>query len=83
MKPKRYPYLGKLRIIKKDLSRFVRLGDIAFNKDLVKYIQVIRQVAPNQTIIFLRIPKPFLAHEEKEIRVPLKIVDVVKILNQP
>lgn len=82
MKPKRYPYLGKLRIVKKDLPRFVRLGDIAFNKDLVKYIQVIRQVAPNQTLICFKLPKPFLAYEETQVRVNLKIEKVVNIFNQ-
>ena len=81
MKPRRYPYLGRLKLIRQTLPRFVLLGNTAFNSDLVKYIDTMRQGAPNQTIIYFKIPK-FLSHEEKHVRVPLKIDEVVKILNR-
>lgn len=81
MKPKKYPYSGKLKLIRQTLPRFVLLGNAAFNSNLVKYIDTIKQVAPNQTIVYFKIPK-FLSHGEKYVRVPLKIGEVVKILNR-
>lgn len=81
MKPRRYPYSGRPKLIRQALSRFILLGNIAFNSDLVKYIDTMRQGAPNQTIIYFKIPK-FLSHEEKHVRVPFEISKVVKILNQ-
>jgi hypothetical protein len=81
MKPRRHPYSGRPKLIRQALPRFVLLGNIAFNSDLVKYIETMRQGAPNQTIIYFKIPK-FLSHEEKHVRVPLEISEVVKILNR-
>lgn len=81
MKPKKYPYSGRPKLIRQELPRFVLLGNTAFNSDLVKYIDTMKQGAPNQTIIYFKIPK-FLSHEEKYVRVPLKIAEVVKILNR-
>lgn len=81
MKPRKYPYSGRPKLIRQALPRFVLLGNIAFNSDLVKYIDTMRQGAPNQTIIYFKIPK-FLSHEEKHVRVLLKIDEVVKILNR-
>lgn len=81
MKPKKYPYSGRQRLVRKEMPRFVLLGNIAFNSDLVKYIDTMRQGAPNQTIIYFKIPR-FFSYEEKQIRVPLPLIEVVKILNQ-
>ena len=81
MKPCKYPYSGRPKLIRQALPRFILLGNVAFNSDLVKYIDTMRQGAPNQTIIYFKIPK-FLSHEEKHVRVPLKIDEVVKILNR-
>ena len=81
MKPCKYPYSGRPKLIRQALPRFILLGNVAFNSNLVKYIDTMRQVAPNQTIIYFKIPK-FLSHEEKDVRVPLKIDEVVKILNR-
>lgn len=81
MKPCKYPYSGRPKLIRRALPRFILLGNVAFNSNLVKYIDTMRQVAPNQTIIYFKIPK-FLSHEEKYVRVPLKIDEVVKILNR-
>ena len=81
MRPKKYPYSGRLKLIRQALPRFVLLGNAAFNSNLVKYIDTIKQVTPNQTIVYFKIPK-ILSHEEKYVRVPLKIGEVVKILNR-
>lgn len=81
MRPSKYPYSGRPKLIRQALPRFILLGDIAFNSDLVKYIDTMRQGAPNQTIIYFKIPKMF-SHEEKYVRVPLEIDEVVKILNR-
>ena len=81
MKPCKYPYSGRPKLIRQALPRFILLGNVAFNSNLVKYIDTMRQVTPNQTIIYFKIPK-FLSHEEKYVRVPLKIDEVVKILNR-
>ncbi|EPV90389.1 hypothetical protein [Streptococcus agalactiae] len=82
MKPKRYPYLGKAKLIRKELPRFVRLGDVAIKYNTIKYITEIKQVAPNQTMIFLRVPDLFLNFEKKEIRVRNRIGNVIDLLNQ-
>lgn len=82
MKPRKYPYSGKIRIIKKELPRFVRLGDFAFNSNLVKHIDKIRQVKPNEMLIRFKIPKFFMTYEEETFKVRLEIDKVVKILNQ-
>lgn len=81
MRPRKYPYSGRPKLIRRALPRFILLGNVAFNSDLVKYIDTMKQVAPNQTIVYFKIPK-FLSHEEKHVRVPLKIDEVVKILNR-
>ncbi|RSJ88307.1 hypothetical protein D8792_09790 [Streptococcus cristatus] len=81
MRPRKYPYSGRPKLIRQALPRFILLGNIAFNRDLVKYIDTMKQVAPNQTIVYFKIPK-FLSHEEKHVRVPLEIDEVVKILNR-
>ncbi|MEC4576841.1 hypothetical protein [Streptococcus dysgalactiae] len=82
MKPRKYPYSGKIRIIKKELPRFVRLGDFAFNSNLIKHIDKIRQVKPNETLIRFKIPKLFMTYEEETFKVRFEIDKVVKILNQ-
>ncbi|WP_165737643.1 hypothetical protein [Streptococcus dysgalactiae] len=82
MRPRKYPYSRKIRIIKKELPRLVRLGDFAFNSNLVEYIWEIRQVRPKETLIRFRIPKLFMTYEEKTFKVRLGIDKVVKILNQ-
>lgn len=81
MKPKKYPYSGRPKLIRKELPRFVRLGNIAFNSELVKHIEVIREVSPKQTLVCFKIPKLFTV-EEHQVRVHLRIDEAVKILNQ-
>lgn len=81
MRPRRRPYNGKIKFVKKDLPRFIQLGDMAIESGLVDYITTMRMVGNNETIIHLQIPK-FFAYEEKQIRVRLALWKVVKILNQ-
>lgn len=81
MKPKRYPYSGKLKLIRKELPRFIKLGDIALKSELIKHIEAIVFAGKYQTRVVLKIPR-FFNHEEKVIMVHLNIDNVVKILNQ-
>ena len=81
MRPRRRQYNGKYKFVKKDLPRFIQLGDIAIESGLVDYINTMRMVGNNETIIYLQIPR-FFAYEEKQIRVRLALWKVVKILNR-
>ena len=82
MRPKKYPYSGKTKIVRKETPRFVRLGDVAINSNTIKYITEIKQVAQNQTLLFLKVPGPFLTFEKREIRVRNSVGNVVNLLNQ-
>lgn len=81
MRPKKYPYLGKVKLIRKELPRFIQFADIAFESGLINHIKTMRMESNKKTIIFLQIPK-FFAYEEKQIRVRLPLWKVVEILNQ-
>ncbi|CAM3215426.1 hypothetical protein [Streptococcus pluranimalium] len=81
MKPKKYPYSGKAKLIRKELPRFIKLGKIALKSELIEHIEAIAFSGNYQTRIVLKIPR-FFNREEKVIMVQLNIDDVVKILNQ-
>ncbi|HEO3953258.1 TPA: hypothetical protein ACG17D_001513 [Streptococcus agalactiae] len=81
MKPNKYPYSGKLKLIRKELPRFILLGYSAFESGLIEHIQEMRQVGANETLIICKIPR-FFAYEEKQIRVRLPLWKVVEVLNQ-
>ena len=81
MRPKRRPYTGKIRIVKKEMPRFIQLGNIAIDSKLINNIEMFEWVGPNETVIHLKIPK-FFAYEEKQITVQLKLGEVLKILNR-
>lgn len=81
MKPKRRPYTGKIRIVRKEMPRFIMLSYTAFDSSLVDRIDTMVQTGINETIITFKIPR-FFSYEEKQIRVPLPLTEVVKILNQ-
>lgn len=81
MKPKRRPYTGKIRIVRKEMPRFIMLSHTAFDSSLVDRIDTMVQTGINETLITFKIPR-FLSYEEKQIRVPLPLTEVVKILNQ-
>lgn len=81
MRPKKYPYSGKARIVRKEMPRFIVLGYVALEIGLIKHIQEMRQVGANETLIVCKIPRLF-TYEEKQIRVHLTLSKVVEILNQ-
>lgn len=41
MKPRKYPYSGKAKLIRKELPRFIKLGNIALKSELIKHIEAI------------------------------------------
>lgn len=81
MKPRKYPYSGKLKLIRKELPRFVQLGDHAIASKLIDKIETLKWINPMETVICLKIPKLF-AYEEKHIRVQMNLRKVVEVLNQ-
>nr|DAS09215.1 MAG TPA: hypothetical protein [Caudoviricetes sp.] len=81
MKPRKYPYSGKARIAKKEMPRIIVLSYVAFDSSLVDRIDTMVQTGINETLITFKIPR-FLSYEEKQIRVPLPLIEVAKILNQ-
>lgn len=81
MKPKRRPYTGKIRIVRKEMPRFIMLSYTAFDSRLVNHIDTMVQTGISETLITFKIPR-FFSYEEKQIRVPLPLIEVVKILNQ-
>ena len=81
MKTKKYPYSGKARIVRKEMPRFIMLSYTAFDSRLVDRIDKMVQTGINGTLITFKIPR-FFSYEEKQIRVPLPLIEVVKILNQ-
>lgn len=81
MRPRKYPYSGKARIARKEMPRIIVLSYIAFDSSLVDRIDTMVQTGINETLITFKIPR-FFSYEEKQIRVPLPLIEVVKILNQ-
>ncbi|HEM3554430.1 TPA: hypothetical protein U1B62_000929 [Streptococcus suis] len=82
MKPKKYPYSGRQRLVRKEMPRFVKLGSVALCKKTIDSIEGIRSENSYITVLILKIPKPFLSYEEKIIKVRLPFDEVVSILNQ-
>lgn len=81
MRPRRRPYTGKIKIVKKEMPRFIMLSYTAFDSRLVNHIETMVQTGARETLITFKIPK-FFAYEEKQIRVNLTLYEVVKILNR-
>lgn len=81
MKPKRRPYTGKIRIVRKEMPRFIMLSYTAFDSNLVDRIDTMVQTGISETLITFKIPR-FFSYEEKQIRVPLPLIKVVRIPNQ-
>ncbi len=81
MRPRKYPYSGKARIARKEMPRIIVLSYIAFNSSLVDRIDTMVQTGINETLITFKIPR-FFSYEEKQIRVPLPLIEVAKIINQ-
>lgn len=81
MRPKKYPYTGKAKLIRKELPRFIQIADIAFESSFINHIKTMRMASNRETIIYLQIPKLFV-YEEKQIRVRLPLRKVVEVLNK-
>lgn len=81
MKPRKYPYSGKLKLVRKELPRFIMLKNVAFDSGLIEYIDTMQQLGLSETLIFFKIPKLF-SHEEKQMRVQLPLLKVVEVLNR-
>ncbi|EPU85067.1 phage protein [Streptococcus agalactiae] len=81
MRPKKYPYTGKAKLIRKELPRFIQIADIAFESSFINHIKTMRMASNRETIIYLQIPK-FFVYEEKQIRVRLPLRKVVEVLNK-
>ena len=81
MKPRKYPYSGRQGLVRKEMPRFIQLGNIAIDSKLINNIEMFEWVGLNETVIHLKIPK-FFAYEEKQITVQLKLNQVLKILNR-
>lgn len=81
MKPIKYPYSGRQRLVRKEMPRFIMLNYTAFDSSLVEHIDTMVQTGVSETLITFKIPRSF-SYEEKQIRVSLPLIKVVKILNQ-
>ncbi|HES3505126.1 TPA: hypothetical protein VOP91_001401 [Streptococcus pyogenes] len=81
MKPKKYPYSGKTKIVREEMPRFIMLSYTAFDSKLIGHIDIMKQTGVGETLIIFKIPK-FFAYEEKQVRVNLPLHDVVRILNR-
>lgn len=81
MRPRKYPYSGKAMIAKKEIPRIIVLSYVAFDSSLVDRIDTMVQTGINETLITFKIPR-FFSYEEKQIRVPLPLIEVAKIINQ-
>lgn len=81
MKPIRYPYSGKTKIVRKEMPRFIMLSYTAFDSSLVDRIDTMVQTGISETLITFKIPR-FFSYEEKQIRVRLPLWKVVEVLDQ-
>ncbi|WP_224783686.1 MULTISPECIES: hypothetical protein [Streptococcus] len=69
-------------MIKRELPRLIKLGNIAFKSQLIEYIEAVTYAGYKQTKLVFKIPKPFFNYEEKTITVLLSFEKVVNILNR-
>ncbi|MDU4468636.1 MAG: hypothetical protein E7I99_10240 [Streptococcus mitis] len=84
MRPKKYPYSGKLkqeRLADVTLPDLVVLPNVSFRKELLKHIYTVIKNHDNSTIIYFRIPKILGAYEEQRTKVNLSYEETLKILN--
>ena len=84
MRPKKYPYSGKLkqeRLAGVTLPDLVVLPNVSFKKELIKHIYTVTKNHDNSTIIYFRIPKAFGLYEEQRTKVNLSYEETLKILN--
>lgn len=83
MKPKKYPYSGKLkqeRLIDVKTPALVIFPNVSFRKELLKHIYTVVKNHDGATIIYFRIPK-ILGYDEQRAKVNLSYEETIKILN--
>ena len=84
MRPKKYPYSGKLKQEKPSgvtLPDLVVFPNVSFRKELLKHVYTVTRYHDGCTIIYFRIPKVFGAYEEQKAKVNLSYEETLKILN--
>lgn len=84
MRPKKYPYSGKIKKQEKPsdvtLPDLVVLPNVSFRKELIKHVYTVTRHFDDCTIIRFRIPKIFGAYEEQKAKVNLSYEETLKIL---
>ncbi|MFH6616122.1 hypothetical protein QE521_07200 [Streptococcus suis] len=65
MKPKKYPYSGKTKIVRKEMPRFIMLSYTAFDSSLVERIDTMVQTGISETLITFKIPR-FFSYEKNK-----------------
>lgn len=84
MRPKKYPYSGKLkqkRLAGVKTPALVIFPNVSFRKELLKHIYTVTKNHDNYTIIYFRIPKVWGAYEEQRVKVNISYEETLKILN--
>lgn len=84
MRPKKYPYSGKLKQEKPSdvkIPALVVFPNVSFRKELLKHVYTVTRYHDGCTIIYFRIPKVFGAYEEQKAKVNLSYEETLKILN--
>lgn len=84
MKPKKYPYSGKLKQEKPSdikIPALVVFPNVSFRKDMLKHVFSVVKDMDDRTIIYFGIPKLFIGYERERIVVNLSYEETLKILN--
>nr|DAS15170.1 MAG TPA: hypothetical protein [Caudoviricetes sp.] len=85
MRPKKYPYSGKIKKQEKPsdvtLPDLVVLPNVSFRKELIKHVYTVTRYYDDCTIIRFRIPRFLGAYDEQKVEVKLSYEETLKILN--
>ncbi|HGL7927417.1 TPA: hypothetical protein ACKB3Q_000260 [Streptococcus pneumoniae] len=85
MKPKKYPYSGKLkqeRLAGVKIPALVIFPNVSFRKELLKHIYTVVKGHDGNTTIYFRIPTMFgLGYEEQKVKINLSYEETIEILN--
>ena len=85
MRPKKYPYSGKIKKQENPsdvtLPDLVVLPNVSFRKELIKHVYTVTRYHDGCTIIRFRIPRFLGAYDEQRVEVKLSYEETLKILN--
>nr|DAX67705.1 MAG TPA: hypothetical protein [Caudoviricetes sp.] len=85
MRPKKYPYSGKIKKQEKPadvtLPDLVVLPNVSFKKELIKHVYTITKYFDDCTIIRFRIPNFLGTYDEEKVEVDLSYEETLKILS--